>query len=112
MTEDITCYWTTDCATDWVKYKTLTGKITILAGNDRGSTSISSDDILSYQEASDLKCRNVSHRRSRFEIDEIDQIVLKLDSIDGEGAFIKHDEKRCFISILGGVAKKNNAIPG
>merc|ERR1712157_408724 len=92
-----TVHWSEDCATEWAKYETLKGSIVIEKGNDRGSTNITIAELTGH--ISDTNSRNVAHVRSRFEIQEIDQIVLRLNRVEGD-AMIKKNSRRCFISIL------------
>ena len=57
------------------------GSIVIEKGNDRGSTNITIAELTG--QFTDTNSRNVAHVRSRFEIREIDQIVLRLNRIEG-----------------------------
>ena len=61
--------------------RSFLGSIVIEQGNDRGSTNITIAELTGH--FSDTNSRNVAHVRSRFEIQEIDQIVLRLNRVEG-----------------------------
>ena len=95
-TERLVVHWQAECATEWAKYQNLSGTIVINAGEDRGTSDVTIENLNTF---SSSESRNVAHKRSRFEIDQVDQIVLRLDRIEGD-AIIKPDARRCYISIL------------
>ena len=43
---------------------------------------------------------NVKRRRNKFELSEIDQVVLRLEDIEHGNAIIKRDTRRCHIAII------------
>ena len=43
---------------------------------------------------------NVKRRRNKFELSEIDQVVLRLEDIEHGNALIKRDTRRCHIAII------------
>ena len=96
VTKPTIVHWKAISATIWAKHQNLHGTIKIDVDNDRGVSNITLNNL----EDDDTTSRNVFHKRSIFEIPEIDQIVLQLQSIEEDAGVFKESARWCFISIL------------
>ena len=67
--EIITVKWSVEIATQWSKYESLNGKISILPGEDRGTIEITDESLKS----------TTDEKTKKSELGEIFQIVLRLE---------------------------------
>lgn len=67
--EIITVKWSVEIATQWSKYESLNGKISILPGEDRGTIEITDESLKS----------TTDEKTKKSELGGIFQIVLRLE---------------------------------
>ena len=103
VSHPVTVHWKAEAATDWAKYQFLHGSIVIPAGEDRGISTITLRDLESFR-GPETESRNVTHKRSRWELAEIDQMVLRLDRIEEDVGIFRPEKgenfnfkKACFL---------------
>jgi len=100
--ETVVLRWSAEIATQWSQYEYLRGKIDIPIGTTTGTLAITDENFANFIDPGLGSSRpiNVKRRRNKFELSEIDQVVLRLEDIEHGNALIKRDTRRCHIAII------------
>ena len=77
VNETIVLRWSAEIATQWSKYEYLKGKIQIAVGESSGTLEVTEDNFATLLDPNE----GTKPRRNKFELREIEQIVLRLEGL-------------------------------
>ena len=77
VNETIVLRWSAEIATQWSKYEYLKGKIQIPVGESSGTLEVTEDNFATLLDPNE----GTKPRRNKFELREIEQIVLRLEGL-------------------------------